>query len=459
MRIPLFLLAASAIPLALMMPAAQAQIPADVVIGRNGERIFLDPATGEVLTVQPPSDVRELPPEPYYDAPTDQNWQRLDRESEIRDIIRSERQAERERREMREAMRAEREQAEQRLRQRRGTVADQVPVVPEPNESEPVQDPQPLPSDMASTQDPADAGLPDAVDDPTVEAPKASADLPLGKMTVAKAQILLDRVGASPGVIDGVKGQNMLYAMDSWRKLTGELVDFTNEEAIDAALAERGGDAFEDYTITAEDVAGPYVAAIPSDYGEKAAMPGMRYTSAKEAIAERFHMDEDFLVALNPGIDFDRQGQTIRVANTGSATSGKVARIVADKGREQVVAYDSAGRLVASYPATIGSSDTPSPSGTVKVERIAFNPNYTYDPNKNFKQGENDKILTIPPGPNGPVGSIWIALSKPTYGIHGTPEPSKIGKTASHGCVRLTNWDATELAKMVEPGTVVQFEE
>ena len=102
------------------------------------------------------------------------------------------------------------------------------------------------------------------------------------------------------------------------------------------------------------------------------------------------------------------------------------------------------------YPATIGSSDTPSPTGTHEVARIAFNPEYTYNPNVNFKQGDNSQILTIPPGPNGPVGSIWIALSKPTYGIHGTPDPSKIGKTESHGCVRLTNWDAAELAKLVE---------
>ncbi|PZN49764.1 MAG: hypothetical protein DIU65_13850, partial [Proteobacteria bacterium] len=125
--------------------------------------------------------------------------------------------------------------------------------------------------------------------------------------------------------------------------------------------------------------------------------------------------------------------------------------------QKQVFAYDEAGKLVAAYPATIGSSDTPSPSGTHAVSRIAFDPNYTYNPKVNFKQGDNDKILTIPPGPNGPVGTVWIALDKPTYGIHGTPEPSKIGKTHSHGCVRLTNWDAAELAKLVKPGVPVEF--
>nr|WP_324288528.1 L,D-transpeptidase [Hoeflea alexandrii] len=115
------------------------------------------------------------------------------------------------------------------------------------------------------------------------------------------------------------------------------------------------------------------------------------------------------------------------------------------------------GKLLAAYPATIGSSDTPSPSGDVTIERVAHNPGYTYNPKINFKQGNNDKILQVPPGPNGPVGTVWIALSKPTYGIHGTPEPSAIGKTQSNGCVRLTNWDAEELAGMVTPGVTVSF--
>ena len=134
-----------------------------------------------------------------------------------------------------------------------------------------------------------------------------------------------------------------------------------------------------------------------------------------------------------------------------------MAKILADKGRKQVLAYDANGILIAAYPASIGSADTPSPSGTVTVERIALNPGYTYNPKINFQQGTNNKVLTLQPGPNGPVGTVWIALSKPTYGIHGTPEPSKIGRTQSHGCIRLTNWDATELAKMVKPGVTVEF--
>ena len=135
----------------------------------------------------------------------------------------------------------------------------------------------------------------------------------------------------------------------------------------------------------------------------------------------------------------------------------KAQRQLSDEGRKQVFAYDGAGNLLAAYPASIGSTDTPSPSGLVNVERVALNPGYTYTPKINFQHGANDKILNIPPGPNGPVGTVWMALSKPTYGIHGTPEPSKIGRTQSHGCIRLTNWDATELAKMVKPGVTVEF--
>ena len=233
----------------------------------------------------------------------------------------------------------------------------------------------------------------------------------------------------------------------------------TDAEGIKKALAASGGDPFINYTLTAADVAGSFVASIPEDYGEKAKLERLNYTSVTEMLAERFHMDEGYLKALNPNANFSRVGTIIRVANVGQPATRQVARIVADKGRKQVFAYDADNKLVVSYPATIGSTDTPSPSGTHLVSRVVLDPDYTYNPDVNFKQGDNSKILTIPPGPNGPVGSVWIALDKPTYGVHGTPDPSKIGKTESHGCVRLTNWDAQELAKLVKPGVPVEFVE
>ncbi|PSJ54906.1 L,D-transpeptidase family protein [Pseudaminobacter soli (ex Li et al. 2025)] len=276
---------------------------------------------------------------------------------------------------------------------------------------------------------------------------------------VASIQILLDRAGASPGVIDGKFGSNVDKALLAYRDITGVSLRSTDTAEIKAQLAATGGDAFVNYTITPEDAAGPFVASVPADYSEKAQLDRMSYTSVIEMLGERFHMDEGYLKALNPGANFNRPGTIIRVANTKRQAASKVASIIADKGRKQVRAYDAAGKLVVAYPATIGSSDTPSPTGTHAVSRVALNPNYTYNPKLNFKQGNNDRILTIPPGPNGPVGTVWIALDKPTYGIHGTPDPSKIGKTESHGCVRLTNWDAEQLAKLVSPGVPVEFVE
>lgn len=281
----------------------------------------------------------------------------------------------------------------------------------------------------------------------------------LTKLQVAALQVYLDRQGMSPGVIDGVMGSNVQKAIASFAEKTGETIDPANTDDILQRLSATGGLAFTTYEITSADAAENFVAAIPADYGEKAKLERLGFTSAAEMLAERFHMDEAFLVARNPGVDFSRPGTRIKVVATGVAQKGSVTRIIADKGRKQVRGYDALGRLVVAYPATIGSSDTPSPSGEVRIERVARNPGYTYNPKLNFKQGNNDKVLSIPPGPNGPVGTVWIALSKPTYGIHGTPEPSRIGKTESHGCVRLTNFDAEELAGLVKPGVTVTFTE
>jgi lipoprotein-anchoring transpeptidase ErfK/SrfK len=290
---------------------------------------------------------------------------------------------------------------------------------------------------------------------PSISTPRAS--LAGASEDVAKIQILLSRVGASPGVVDGRMGDNVNKAIAAYRDLRGEALRTYDPETIEALLQETGGDAFQEYEITAIDAAGPFIASVPEDYGEKAQLESLGYTSVAEKLAERFHMDENYLRALNPGINFERPGMRIRVANVPRPKREKVARIVADKSAKQVRAFDASGNLVVAYPATIGSQGTPSPTGTHTVERIALDPEYTYNPKINFQQGNNDRVLRIPPGPNGPVGSVWIALSKPTYGIHGTPEPSKIGKTYSNGCIRLTNWDAQELAKLVSKGVTVEF--
>ncbi len=299
-------------------------------------------------------------------------------------------------------------------------------------------------------EQPPQGAVPDVTQPPQIGVAGASED-------VAKIQVLLDRLGATPGVIDGRMGDNVNKAISAYRDLTGETLRTYDTAYIDAKLAETGGEAFTTYEITPVDVAGPFVASIPSDYGEKAQLERMSFTSVAEMLAERFHMDERYLRALNPGIGFDRPGAIIRVTNVKRIRDGKVARIIADKGRRQVRTYSADGKLIAVYPSTIGSAATPSPTGTHTVERVALDPQYTYNPKINFQQGNNTRVLTIPPGPNGPVGTVWIGLSKPTYGIHGTPDPSKIGKTESNGCIRLTNWDAQELAKMVQVGATVEF--
>ena len=344
---------------------------------------------------------------------------------------------------------------------RRDRYGDPLPANPEGIPAPQPVERQPL---KEASIDPAQPTSPDGsvapAEPPAGGKSTVNPSLSLGaRDDIAALQVLLDRAGASPGAIDGRFGSNMDKALAAYREITGTNLKSTDVAGIKAELEKSGGPAFATYSITAEDAAGPYVASIPEDYSRKATLERMSFTSVTEALAERFHMDEAYLKAINPGANFNRPGTLVKVVNFGRLAQTSVTHIIADKSRKQVRAYDASGKLVAAYPATIGSSDTPSPTGTHAVSRVAFDPNYTYNPKINFKQGANDKVLTIPPGPNGPVGSIWIALDKPTYGIHGTPEPSKIGKTESHGCVRLTNWDAAELAKLVKPGVPVDFVE
>lgn len=276
---------------------------------------------------------------------------------------------------------------------------------------------------------------------------------------IVKAQVLLSRRSISPGVIDGVDGENFRKAVAQFRRLQnlgpGEELD---EVAWLALGGETSTDVIGEYTLTEKDVDYDFVDAVPRDYALQAKMKRLSYTSAEEMLGERFHMSEALLGTLNPGEGFGKAGRGLRVASVARPTQkGAALRIEAVKGTGMVVVYGEGDGILASYPATIGSEDNPSPTGEFTIERVVRNPNYTYDPDKNFQQGRNTEKLTLPPGPNGPVGTVWIALSKPTFGIHGTPEPSRVSKTNSHGCVRLTNWDAEELATLVKPGVEVRF--
>ncbi|MFI0395825.1 L,D-transpeptidase family protein [Paracoccus jiaweipingae] len=282
--------------------------------------------------------------------------------------------------------------------------------------------------------------------------------MPAGKSALgARLQVLLDRAGISPGVTDGFNGGMSRSAIETFERRAGLRVDGVLDLQVwDLLGAYAVAPITRSYTITPADAQG-LVPNIPSDYAQKAQMSTQGYTSIAEKLAERFHMDEKFLTYLNPGIPI-LPGETITVTDPGPERRGTVARVSVDKDRRRVTGYDANGQILVDYPATIGSTDTPSPSGSYKVRAIALDPVYTYNPSRNFKQGDNDKVLSIPPGPNGPVGDVWIALTKPTYGIHGTATPARLFVSQSHGCVRLTNWDARELAHMVQPGvTTVDF--
>jgi lipoprotein-anchoring transpeptidase ErfK/SrfK len=217
-----------------------------------------------------------------------------------------------------------------------------------------------------------------------------------------------------------------------------------------------------EHAITEADVKGPFTETIPDKLEEKAALERLGYTGPSEALAERFHMDEDFLKALNRGKDFSKPGTVITVVNIGRedrAARAKGGRIEIDKKRFTLRLLDKEGKLLAFYPASVGSEEKPAPSGVHKVTAVAENPSYTYNPDFKFKGVDAKEPVRIAAGPNNPVGSTWIDLSVPTYGIHGTPDPDKVSKGYSHGCVRLTNWDVKELARMVERGMEVEFKD
>ncbi len=281
-----------------------------------------------------------------------------------------------------------------------------------------------------------------------------------------RLQVLLDRSRFSPGVIDGLPGENVAKAIAAFEKAGGMTPDGRPDaKLLEALLSGDEEPVLTRYTISVTDVDGPFLEELPEKLEDMAKLKRLSFTSPRELLAEKFHMDEDLLVALNPGADFGKTGTEIVVAATAareqqgkSDQKGAVARIEVDKAQGGLRAFHADGTLIAYYPASIGSEGMPSPTGTHEVRVVAPEPKYYYNPKElNFSGVEAEGLLEIAAGPNNPVGTVWIDLTEPTYGIHGTPEPALVAKTASHGCVRLTNWDAEELSKLVEKGTKVTF--
>ncbi|UAK23031.1 L,D-transpeptidase family protein [Sphingomonas nostoxanthinifaciens] len=300
---------------------------------------------------------------------------------------------------------------------------------------------------------------------------------------ILNQQVLLDRLGFTPGVIDGHAGMSLTKAIKGLQTARGVTPSGTIDDDTRKLLdAYHDTPATIDVTLTADDLAGPFVGPIPKSEAAQAKLPSLGYSDAMEELAERFHTTQPTLIALNSRDTKLAPGVTIKVPNVRPAASAypdtlkpewramlaqlsvssdqpQAAKVVVSKSEGVLRVYDDGGKLVAQFPATMGSTHDPLPIGNWKILGRSYLPSFHFNPKLFWDAKAGETKQTLKAGPNGPVGVVWMDLDKPHYGIHGTPMPENIGRTESHGCIRLTNWDAARLSLMVKPGTPAVFQE
>ena len=269
----------------------------------------------------------------------------------------------------------------------------------------------------------------------------------------------LDRAGFSPGELDGKNGPKTRLALAEFQKHAGAAGGLTPP-----------AQPLIDYTITAEDVAGPFIDKMPSDMMESAKLPGLGYVSPLEKLAEKFHSSQALLQTLNPSAKGHRRALKVRTSAVELRREDKPARkqstreparaaIESSFRRDKsLTVRDTTGRGLMYAPITVGSTKDPLPTGEWKVTSVSWNPTFNYNPDLFWDADPAHAKAKIPAGPNNPVGVVWIDINKEHFGLHGTPEPSTIGRTESHGCIRLSNWDATKLGRLVSAGTKVTIQ-
>ena len=280
-----------------------------------------------------------------------------------------------------------------------------------------------------------------------------------GKDGVLRAQVLLLRAYHSTGEIDGLAGMNTTKAVRTFQASRGLPDTGKLDEATWAALNQDTAPALMQYTLTQADIDGPYL-PTPDQPEDKAKMERIVYQSLHEMLGERYNAKPELIKALNPGADFAKAGTVLVVPYTRPAQQlPKAGRIVVDKSDGALQLLDAEGKVFAHFPASSGSSKFPLPIGEWKLTSVVQDPDYRYDPDILVNQPKDAKPATLPPGPNGPVGIVWMGINKEHYGIHGTPEPGQISRSQSSGCVRLTNFAAQAVATAVAVGTPVTFRE